>query len=64
MTAPMLRISGKIEFISDKKLKEKVILERPFLKNFGFTADSPGLYNFQNSTWSGAFLDNGNEFET
>ena len=43
----MLRISGAIEFIEDKKLKEKVLTERPFLKEFGLTIDSPGLIIFR-----------------
>jgi pyridoxamine 5'-phosphate oxidase len=43
----MLRVDGKAEFIDDKKLKEKVLGERPFLKEFGLTVDSPGLIIFR-----------------
>lgn len=43
----MLRISGEIEFLEDKKLKERVMKERPFLRSFGLTADSPGLVIFR-----------------
>jgi pyridoxamine 5'-phosphate oxidase len=42
-----LRISGEIEFIHDKELKERVLRERPFLKEFGLTVDSPGLIIFR-----------------
>ena len=42
-----LRISGKVDFIDDMKLKEKVLIDRPFLRNFGLTADSPGLIIFR-----------------
>lgn len=42
-----LRISGEVEFLDDKKLKEKVLNDRPFLKNFGLTIDSPGLIIFR-----------------
>jgi len=43
----MLRIAGKVEFVEDKKLKEKVLGERPFLKEYGLTIDSPGLIIFR-----------------
>ena len=46
-TGPMLRITGEVEFLNDKKLKERVLAERPFLKNFGLTSDSPGLIVFR-----------------
>jgi pyridoxamine 5'-phosphate oxidase len=47
MIGTMLRVDGKAEFIDDKKLKEKVLGERPFLKEFGLTVDSPGLIIFR-----------------
>jgi pyridoxamine 5'-phosphate oxidase len=47
MIGTMLRISGKVEFLSDKKYKEKVLAERPFLKSFGLTVESPGLVLFR-----------------
>ena len=31
----MLRIAGEVEFLDDMKLKEKAMLDRPFLKDFG-----------------------------
>ncbi len=43
----MLRIAGNAEFIDDKGLKEKILEERPFLKDFGLTSDSPGLIIFR-----------------
>lgn len=39
----MLRISGKVEFLSDKNLKNKVLKDRPFLMNLGMTEESPDL---------------------
>jgi pyridoxamine 5'-phosphate oxidase len=42
-----MRISGKVEFVDDSSLKERIINERPFLKNFGLTASSPGLIIFK-----------------
>jgi pyridoxamine 5'-phosphate oxidase len=47
MIGTMLRITGKVEFLDDKKLKERVMQERPFLKSFGLTIDSPGLILFR-----------------
>ena len=47
MIGTMLRISGEVEFIDDRKLKERVINERPFLKTFGLTIDSPELIIFR-----------------
>jgi pyridoxamine 5'-phosphate oxidase len=46
-TGRTLRISGKVEFIDDRQLKEKAISDRPHLKIFGLTADSPGLIIFK-----------------
>ncbi|NMB72460.1 MAG: pyridoxamine 5'-phosphate oxidase [Bacteroidales bacterium] len=47
MIGTMLRISGKAEFLDDPALKEKVLSDRPFLKNFGLTADNPALIIFR-----------------
>jgi uncharacterized pyridoxamine 5'-phosphate oxidase family protein len=47
MIGTMLRITGKVEFINDIKLRERVMNERPFLKSFGLTVDSPGLIIFR-----------------
>lgn len=43
----MLRISGKVEFLTEAKYKEKALNDRPFLKSFGLTIDSPGLSLFR-----------------
>jgi len=47
MIGTMLRISGSVEFLHDIELKEKALNDRPFLKNFGITADSPKLVIFR-----------------
>jgi pyridoxamine 5'-phosphate oxidase len=47
MIGTMLRISGKVEFVDDIKFKEKALNDRPFLKSFGLTVDSPGLILFR-----------------
>jgi pyridoxamine 5'-phosphate oxidase len=47
MIGIMLRVSGEVEFLSDKKIKEKAISDRPFMKNFGITSDSPKLVIFR-----------------
>jgi uncharacterized pyridoxamine 5'-phosphate oxidase family protein len=43
----MLRITGKVEFMNDFNLKEKVIRDRPTLKDYGITPESPGLILFR-----------------
>ena len=43
----MLRIAGEVEFMENRALKERVLRERPFLKSFGLTVDSPGLIIFR-----------------
>ncbi len=47
MIGTMLRVAGKTEFVKDRELKEKAITDRPFLKSFGLTADSPELIIFR-----------------
>ena len=47
MIGTMLRIAGKVEFVDDLKLREKVLEDRAFLKSFGVTVDSPGLVLFR-----------------
>jgi pyridoxamine 5'-phosphate oxidase len=47
MIGTMLRISGKVEFLNDKKLSKKVLIDRPFLKSFGLTIDSDQLVIFR-----------------
>jgi pyridoxamine 5'-phosphate oxidase len=47
MPGTTLRIAGKIEFVDDNQLKEKVMVERPFLKEMGLTSESPNLIIFR-----------------
>jgi pyridoxamine 5'-phosphate oxidase len=47
MIGTMLRISGEVEFLDDRSLKERVLKDRPFLKKFELTVDSPGLIIFK-----------------
>jgi pyridoxamine 5'-phosphate oxidase len=47
MIGTMLRITGKAEFLDDKKFKVKAISDRPFLKDYGITSESPGLILFR-----------------
>ncbi len=44
----MLRVAGEIEFVDDTRLREKVMVDRPFLKNMGITTSkSPHLIIFR-----------------
>lgn len=43
----MLRITGKVEFLDDIKLRERAILDRPLLKELGIDAKSPSLIIFR-----------------
>ena len=47
MIGTMLRITGKVEFIDNIKFKEKVLIDRPFLKDYGVTVNSAGLILFR-----------------
>jgi len=47
MIGTMLRIAGEVEFVNDVVLREKAMNDRPFLKSFGLTVDSPGLILFR-----------------
>lgn len=47
MIGTQMRITGKVEFIDDRLMKEKALADRPFLKSFGMTIDSPGLVLFK-----------------
>lgn len=47
MIGTMLRVSGKVEFVDDMQLREKALNDRPFLKSFGITIESPGLILFR-----------------
>lgn len=63
MIGTMLRISGEAEFVTDTRLKEKVLADRPFLKNFGITIDSPGLVLFRISHGQAHFWTMENNFK-
>jgi pyridoxamine 5'-phosphate oxidase len=43
----MMRIAGKAEFVNDPMLREKALNDRPFLKSFGITVDSPKMILFR-----------------
>jgi pyridoxamine 5'-phosphate oxidase len=47
MIGTMLRISGEVEFVIDSKLNERVMIDRPFLKGFGLSAESPQIVIFR-----------------
>jgi pyridoxamine 5'-phosphate oxidase len=47
MIGTMLRVSGEVEFLNDSKLKEKVFIDRPFLKDLGVTVESTKLVLFR-----------------
>lgn len=47
MIGTMLRVAGEVEFLDDLALKEKALEDRPFLKSFGLTANSPQLVIFR-----------------
>jgi len=51
----MLRVSGEVEFVNDIRFKEKALTDRPFLKTFGITIDSPRLILFRISHGQATF---------
>ena len=46
-TGTMLRVEGVAEIIDDIKMKEKCLEDRPFLKEFGLTAEGDELFIFR-----------------
>ena len=42
-----MRVAGEVEFLKDAELKERVLKDRPFLKDFGFTPQSQDLVIFR-----------------
>ncbi len=46
-TGKMLRVCGTVEFLDDPELKRKVLIDRPFLRQFGLTEGSPDLIIFR-----------------
>lgn len=63
MIGTMLRITGKVEFVNDIKLKEKVLLDRPFLKTYGITLDNSKLILFRISHGQAHFWTLDNNFK-
>jgi pyridoxamine 5'-phosphate oxidase len=54
--APVLRVTGEVEFLDDPALKKRVLEERPFLKDMGIdTPDDPRLAIFRISTGEAFF---------
>ena len=47
MIGTMMRIAGKVEFIDNPDLREKVLNDRPFLKDLGVTMESDKLVIFR-----------------
>lgn len=43
----MMRVTGQVEFLNDIELKKKLVEARPFLKQWGLTAESSGLIVFR-----------------
>ena len=43
----MLRITGEVEFVDNKELRERVMNDRPYLKSFGISENSPELIMFK-----------------
>lgn len=42
-----MRVTGQIEFLDDLELKKKLLVARPFLAKWGFTAQNPDLIVFR-----------------
>lgn len=47
MFGTMMRVAGEVEFLDEIELKEKILEDRPFLKDFGVTPESPELILFR-----------------
>lgn len=47
MFGTMMRVAGEVEFLNDIELKERILKDRPFLKDFGFTPQSAELVIFR-----------------
>ncbi len=57
MAGTMLRVAGEIEFLEDVEVKKKVLADRPFLAEFGLTAEGPELVVFRISKGEAQFWD-------
>lgn len=44
---PMLRITGEVEILDDPKLRKKVLIDRPYLYDFGVSGNSSELIIFR-----------------
>lgn len=47
MFGTMMRVAGEVEFLNNIELKKKILEDRPFLKDFGVTPESPELIIFR-----------------
>ncbi len=47
MIDSLVCVAGIVEFLTDTGMKEKAMVDRPFLKRFGLIADSPDLILFR-----------------
>jgi uncharacterized pyridoxamine 5'-phosphate oxidase family protein len=63
MFGTMMRVAGEVEFLKDAELKERVLKDRPFLKDFGFTPQSQDLVIFRISKGETYFWSIGTAFE-
>ncbi len=54
-TGTMLRVEGKAEIIDDFEMKKLCLEDRPFLKDFGLTAESDELFIFRISSGKAYF---------
>jgi uncharacterized pyridoxamine 5'-phosphate oxidase family protein len=47
MNAVVVRVAGRVEFLTDRAWKERVLEERPFLREMGMTAEGDALVIFR-----------------
>ncbi len=47
MFGTMMRVAGEVEFLDNITLKKRVLEDRPFLKDFGFTPENKELIIFR-----------------
>lgn len=53
----MLRVNGEVEFIDDLEVKKRVLADRPFLAEFGLTAEGSELVIFRIAKGEAHFWD-------
>ena len=53
----MLRVNGEVEFIDDLEVKKRVLADRPFLAEFGLTAEGSKLVIFRIAKGEAHFWD-------